>query len=45
MPIPQDVLAVNRPKNTVVIAYGKNKVYLSNENSVKRQFKIQSLIV
>lgn len=25
MPIPQDVLAVNRPKNTIVIAYGKNK--------------------
>ena len=25
MPIPQDILAVARPKNTVVIAYGKNK--------------------
>ena len=25
MPIPQDILAVVRPKNTVVIAYGKNK--------------------
>jgi len=25
MPIPQDILAVSRPKNTVVIAYGKNK--------------------
>lgn len=25
MPIPQDILAVPRPKNTVVIAYGKNK--------------------
>ena len=25
MPIPQDILAVQRPKNTVVIAYGKNK--------------------
>ena len=25
MPIPQDILAVARPKNTVVIAYGKDK--------------------
>lgn len=25
MPIPKDILAVQRPKNTVVIAYGKNK--------------------
>lgn len=25
MPIPQDILSVSRPKNTVVIAYGKNK--------------------
>ena len=25
MPIPQDILSVPRPKNTVVIAYGKNK--------------------
>lgn len=25
MPIPKDILAVRRPKNTVVIAYGKNK--------------------
>ncbi len=25
MPIPKEVLSVNRPKNTVVIAYGKNK--------------------
>ena len=25
MPIPQDILSVPRPKNTVVIAYGKDK--------------------
>ena len=25
MPIPQDILAVSRPKNTIVIAYGKDK--------------------
>lgn len=25
MPIPKDILAVPRPKNSVVIAYGKNK--------------------
>lgn len=25
MPIPKEILAVERPKNTVVIAYGKNK--------------------
>lgn len=25
MPIPKEILAVSRPKNTVVIAYGKNK--------------------
>ena len=25
MPIPQEILAVKRPKNTIVIAYGKNK--------------------
>ena len=25
MPIPQDILSVSRPRNTVVIAYGKNK--------------------
>ena len=25
MPIPQDILSVTRPKNTVVIAYGKDK--------------------
>ena len=25
MPIPADILAVERPKNTVVIAYGKDK--------------------
>ncbi len=25
MPIPKKVLAVTRPKNTVVIAYGKDK--------------------
>ena len=25
MPIPQDILAVTRPKNTIVIAYGKDK--------------------
>ena len=25
MPIPQNILAVARPKNTVVIAYGKDK--------------------
>ena len=25
MPIPKEVLAVTRPKNTVVIAYGKDK--------------------
>ena len=25
MPIPKDILAVKRPKNTIVIAYGKNK--------------------
>ena len=25
MPIPQDILSVHRPKNTVVIAYGKDK--------------------
>lgn len=25
MPIPQEILAIKRPKNTVVIAYGKNK--------------------
>ena len=25
MPIPKELLAVERPKNTVVIAYGKNK--------------------
>lgn len=25
MPIPRDILSVSRPKNTVVIAYGKNK--------------------
>ena len=27
MPIPQDVLCVERPKNTVVIAYGKDKSF------------------
>ena len=25
MPIPQDILSVPRPKNTIVIAYGKDK--------------------
>ena len=25
MPIPQHILDVDRPKNTIVIAYGKNK--------------------
>jgi len=25
MPIPKDVLAVDRPKNSIVIAYGKNR--------------------
>lgn len=25
MPIPQDILSVKRPKNTIVIAYGKDK--------------------
>ena len=25
MPIPKDILAVKRPKNTIVVAYGKNK--------------------
>ncbi|MDY6317806.1 MAG: transposase, partial [Oribacterium sp.] len=25
MPIPKDILSVKRPRNTVVIAYGKNK--------------------
>ena len=25
MPIPKEVLNVSRPKNTIVIAYGKNK--------------------
>ena len=25
MPIPQEILSVKRPKNTIVIAYGKDK--------------------
>ena len=25
MPIPEDILKVERPKNTIVIAYGKDK--------------------
>ena len=25
MPIPQDILSVPRPKNSIVIAYGKDK--------------------
>ena len=25
MPIPKEILAVERPKNTVVVCYGKNK--------------------
>lgn len=25
MPIPKEVLAVDRPKNSIVIAYGKNR--------------------
>lgn len=25
MPIPQEILSIERPKNTVVIAYGKDK--------------------
>ena len=28
MPIPKEILAVDRPKNTVVTAYGKDKFFL-----------------
>ena len=31
MPIPKEILAVARPKNTVVHAYGKNKVSAHGE--------------
>ena len=30
MPIPKEILSVERPKNTIVYAYGKNKELFQN---------------
>ena len=31
MPIPKEILSVERPKNTIVYAYGKNKELFQNK--------------
>ena len=39
MPIPKDILNVKRPKNTVVICYGKNKDHYAVRQRVGCEYK------
>ena len=39
MPIPQDILSVKRPKNTVVTCYGKNKDHYAVRQRVGCEYK------
>ncbi len=34
MPIPKEILEVKRPRNTIVIAYGKTKIAMPSEKGL-----------